>query len=124
MPVGCGGGILGRQSAFVNRSGVIWQVAHAPDALNAARVMCQDRQNTSMFAAAAPHPGGIDVMTKYLALASIACALLTVMPAMAQQTSAGDYPKAPIKIVVSVPAGGGVDSVTRLVADKLQQRLG
>ena len=63
-------------------------------------------------------------MTKYLALASIACALLTVMPAMAQQTSAGDYPKAPIKIVVSVPAGGGVDSVTRLVADKLQQRLG
>ena len=34
------------------------------------------------------------------------------------------YPDKPVKIVVSVPAGGGVDTVTRLFAARLQQRLG
>ena len=53
-----------------------------------------------------------------------ACAFAQMIPAQAQPSSASDYPKAPIRIVVTVPAGGGVDSVTRFVADKLQQRLG
>src|SRR5262249_44674516 len=39
------------------------------------------------------------------------------------QDKAGDYPNRPIKIIVCVPAGGGVDTVTRIVADKLGQRL-
>src|SRR5260370_29028077 len=34
------------------------------------------------------------------------------------------YPNRPIKITVCLPPGGGVDTVTRLVADRLQRRLG
>jgi tripartite-type tricarboxylate transporter receptor subunit TctC len=62
-------------------------------------------------------------MIKHLALAA---ALLWAAGASAQaQTDpAADYPNKPVKIVVSVPAGGGVDTVTRIFAAKLQQRLG
>jgi tripartite-type tricarboxylate transporter receptor subunit TctC len=59
-------------------------------------------------------------MLKYVTL--LAGALLAA-PASAQDQAA-DYPNRPIKIVVCVPAGGGVDTVTRVVADKLSQRLG
>jgi tripartite-type tricarboxylate transporter receptor subunit TctC len=44
-------------------------------------------------------------------------------PALAQSPAA-DYPNKPVKIVVTVPAGGGVDTVTRILADKLTQKLG
>jgi tripartite-type tricarboxylate transporter receptor subunit TctC len=54
-------------------------------------------------------------------LAVIVLTLLSICPAAAQ---IGDYPNRPIKIVVSVPAGGGVDSVTRLVAERMRQHLG
>ena len=40
------------------------------------------------------------------------------------QDSAADFPNRPIRIIVCVPAGGGVDTVTRIVADGLQKRLG
>jgi tripartite-type tricarboxylate transporter receptor subunit TctC len=59
-------------------------------------------------------------MSKYLTLIA-ACILLAVLPATAQQP---EYPNRPIKIIVCLPAGGGVDTVTRIVADKLQRRLG
>src|SRR3954471_3735751 len=42
-------------------------------------------------------------------------------PALAQDKG---YPSQPVRIIVTVPPGGGVDTVTRIVADKLQQRLG
>src|SRR5688572_22279642 len=48
----------------------------------------------------------------------LACA----MPAQAQD--AATYPSKPVKIVVSTPAGGGVDTVTRMVADALQKKFG
>jgi len=38
--------------------------------------------------------------------------------------SAANYPDRPIRVIVSVPAGGGVDTVTRLVAAKMQAILG
>ncbi|MBI3703427.1 MAG: tripartite tricarboxylate transporter substrate binding protein [Rhizobiales bacterium] len=56
-------------------------------------------------------------------LALIASALLFGASAWAQDPAA-DFPNKPIKIVVSVPAGGGVDTVTRIVAEGLHQRLG
>src|SRR5215475_9147201 len=59
-------------------------------------------------------------MSKYLMLVAAAGMLLAVLPAKSQQ----DYPNRPIKIIVCLPAGGGVDTVTRLVSDKLQHRLG
>ncbi len=40
------------------------------------------------------------------------------------QGSAGNYPDHPIRVIVSVPAGGGVDTVTRLVTAKMQTILG
>ncbi len=58
-------------------------------------------------------------MLKYALLAG----LLLASPAVSQDSAAG-YPSRPIKIIVCVPAGGGVDTITRIVADKLSQRLG
>src|SRR5216684_299794 len=62
-------------------------------------------------------------MSKYLAVIAAAGVLVTAAPANAQDAAA-DYPNRPIKIVVSVPAGGGVDTVTRMLAAKMQQTLG
>jgi tripartite-type tricarboxylate transporter receptor subunit TctC len=42
----------------------------------------------------------------------------------ARAQNANDYPSRPIHIVVCVPAGGGVDTVTRIVADGLSRRFG
>jgi tripartite-type tricarboxylate transporter receptor subunit TctC len=50
-------------------------------------------------------------------------ALLAAGPADAQTPDAG-YPNRPIKIVVAVPAGGGVDLSARIVADQLQKLWG
>jgi len=61
-------------------------------------------------------------MLRYLALVS--ASLLAMSAAFGQQDPATDYPSRPVKIIVSVPAGGGVDTVTRIFAAKLQQRLG
>jgi tripartite-type tricarboxylate transporter receptor subunit TctC len=61
-------------------------------------------------------------MRKLLLLMAAAGALLA-LPAAAQQDSA-NYPSRPVRIVVTVPAGGGVDTVTRIFADRLQRRFG
>jgi len=60
-------------------------------------------------------------MRGFLALIT-SLALLTT--AAFAQDAAANYPNRPIKIVVSVPAGGGVDTVTRMVADGLRKKLG
>jgi len=44
--------------------------------------------------------------------------------AVSQPDGTADYPNRPVKIIVSVPAGGGVDTVTRIFAAGLQQKLG
>jgi tripartite-type tricarboxylate transporter receptor subunit TctC len=61
-------------------------------------------------------------MVRYLALVGVLVGVLST--ASAQRDPAADYPSRPVKIIVSVPAGGGVDTVTRIFAAKLQQRLG
>jgi tripartite-type tricarboxylate transporter receptor subunit TctC len=38
--------------------------------------------------------------------------------------SAAEFPDHPIRVIVSVPAGGGVDTVTRIVTDKMRTGLG
>ena len=63
-------------------------------------------------------------MLKYLALVAGAASLLVASVAFGQQDPAADYPNRAVKIIVSVPAGGGVNSVTRIFAARLQQRLG
>ena len=54
-------------------------------------------------------------------LSAIAIALLAASIASAQAQS---YPSRPVRIVVAVSAGGGVDTVTRIVADQVSRRLG
>src|SRR5262245_44229023 len=61
------------------------------------------------------------VMLKFLPLIATGI-LLAIAPARAQ--SAGDYPNKPIRVLVTVPAGGGVDTVTRLVTEKMRHKLG
>src|SRR5262245_48181929 len=53
----------------------------------------------------------------------LVAAMALLAPAAAQDPAA-DYPNKPVKIIVTVPAGGGVDTVTRLFAEELHQRLG
>jgi len=52
--------------------------------------------------------------------------LLGLLPALLapSTTCAEDYPTKPITIVVSLAAGSGMDTITRLYADKLSEALG
>jgi len=59
-------------------------------------------------------------MSKVLSLIATAAMLAAAAPAHAQDV----YPSRPIKIIVCLPAGGGVDTVTRIIADKLTKILG
>src|SRR5262249_12626900 len=63
---------------------------------------------------------GTHAMLKH---ATLLASLLLAAPAFGQD-SAADYPKRPVKIVVCVPAEGGVDTVTGMVADRLGRKLG
>jgi tripartite-type tricarboxylate transporter receptor subunit TctC len=58
-----------------------------------------------------------------VAVLAVAGALLALSPARAQDPAA-DYPNRPVRIIVSNPAGGGIDTVTRIVADRLTHKLG
>ena len=49
--------------------------------------------------------------------------LLSASSALAQN-SAASYPNRPIRIIVCMSAGGGVDTVTRIIANGLQKQLG
>ena len=40
------------------------------------------------------------------------------------QGTSSNFPNHPIRVIVAVPAGGGVDTVTRLVANQMSQTLG
>jgi tripartite-type tricarboxylate transporter receptor subunit TctC len=62
-------------------------------------------------------------MLKSLTVMASAVLLLSGLPAMAQDAAA-NFPNKPIKIIVSVPPGGGVDTVTRLIGEKLRQKWG
>ena len=57
------------------------------------------------------------VLTSIFALAMAASGALA-------QDAAANYPNRAIRIIVCVPAGGGVDTVTRIVANGLQKKLG
>ena len=58
-------------------------------------------------------------MRQIFAAASVVCALIAC-----GHSAADDYPNRPITLVVPFPAGGGVDAVGRIVAEKLSAALG
>ncbi len=57
---------------------------------------------------------------RFLHVAAGAAAL----PAMARLARADDYPSRPVRLIVTVPAGGSPDIIGRLVGEWLSQRLG
>jgi tripartite-type tricarboxylate transporter receptor subunit TctC len=61
-------------------------------------------------------------MPRFLLLIASALPSLWLSTAPAQDVAA-DYPNRPVRVIVTVPAGGGVDAVTRIFADRLQQKL-
>ena len=60
-------------------------------------------------------------MLRLLVLLPLVAALLS---GGASRTAAQDYPTKPITLIVPFPAGGGVDVIGRIVADKLAAELG
>jgi len=54
----------------------------------------------------------------------VSCGVKLLVGAAAATAGAGDFPDHPIRVIVSVPAGGGVDTVTRIVTDRMRQVLG
>jgi tripartite-type tricarboxylate transporter receptor subunit TctC len=62
-----------------------------------------------------------DGAVKKFCVAAIAILSLLILPECAR---AIDYPSAPVRIVVPYPAGGLVDVVMRVVADRLSHELG
>jgi tripartite-type tricarboxylate transporter receptor subunit TctC len=65
-------------------------------------------------------------MRKHLApIVGVALALLASPPALRQGLGQeGSYPTRPVKVIVSVPAGGGVDTVTRVFGEQLHRAWG
>ena len=57
--------------------------------------------------------------TRHMSLATLALALFSALPAMAQ-----DYPNKPIKIIAPFPVGTGPDANTREIALELSKALG
>jgi len=54
----------------------------------------------------------------------VSCGVKLLVGAAVATAGAGDFPDHPIRVIVSVPAGGGVDTVTRIVTDRMRQVLG
>jgi tripartite-type tricarboxylate transporter receptor subunit TctC len=63
------------------------------------------------------------MLRKFTLIAAAIGSFWALSPAAAQDPAAG-YPNRPVKIVVANPAGGGIDTVTRVIADRLTQKLG
>ncbi len=59
-------------------------------------------------------------MSKILSLLAAAAMLAIATPGHAQDA----YPSRPIKLVVCLPAGGGVDTVSRIIAERMSKFLG
>src|SRR5262245_33687733 len=55
-------------------------------------------------------------------LGAVAALMLVAAGSAASQEA--DYPNRTVKIVVSAPAGGGLDVAARIIADRLRQRFG
>ena len=54
----------------------------------------------------------------------VVLAAVIITGAATAQEGAADFPAKPIRIVVAVPAGGGVDTIARVLAERLQSRFG
>jgi len=62
-------------------------------------------------------------MLRQLTLIAAAIGSFWALSPVTAQDPAADYPNRPVKIVVANPAGGGIDTVTRIVAERLSVKL-
>lgn len=62
------------------------------------------------------------MLSHFAVLAGLGLVLATT--AASAEDSAAKFPDHPIRVIVSVPAGGGVDTFARIVAQKMQTELG
>ena len=70
------------------------------------------------------HHAKVSMLNSFAVLFGVVIgAIASAGPASAQQ-NASDFPEKPIHIVVAVPAGGGVDTIARVLAARLQNRFG
>jgi tripartite-type tricarboxylate transporter receptor subunit TctC len=59
----------------------------------------------------------------FSAIGAVAAGAAAITQGLAQGGAAG-YPEHPIRVIVPVPAGGGVDTISRLVTGKMRDTLG
>jgi len=62
-------------------------------------------------------------MRRLPSLHSMLCAGLAALACLAQPAAAQGYPSKPIRIVVPYPAGGGIDIMSRQIAQRLAQKF-
>jgi tripartite-type tricarboxylate transporter receptor subunit TctC len=58
------------------------------------------------------------------AIRLLSLALIVIAAVFASPSDAQNYPDRPIKLIVTVAAGGPMDTIARVVADQLQSKLG
>jgi tripartite-type tricarboxylate transporter receptor subunit TctC len=64
-----------------------------------------------------------EAMRVYTAL-GLSSLLLVMVVGQTQTVMASDYPDRAVRVIVNVTPGGGVDTTTRIVAQRLEQKLG
>src|SRR5687767_1932273 len=68
--------------------------------------------------------GCYDNRTMRTLMILLACAAAAAHAQTKSESRTNDYPSRPLRIVVTVPAGGGVDGATRAMAQKMSERTG
>src|ERR1043166_7039642 len=87
---------------------------------------CRARPNNADFRQQGRRPGGDGeaCMRHARILLAVLLGMVFVGMAFVPVAAAQDYPPRPITLVVPFAPGGGVDQMARLIAGKLEQRLG
>jgi tripartite-type tricarboxylate transporter receptor subunit TctC len=68
--------------------------------------------------------GDFGMVLRFSFIAGLGAVLAAGAVVVALAQGAANFPDHPIRVIVSVPAGGGVDTVTRIVTGKMQAILG
>ncbi len=64
------------------------------------------------------------IMIRLTSLALTLTTSLLAMAAMAQGKTAADYPSKPVRVVVAVAPGGGIDTAARILTEHVRQKMG
>src|SRR6516165_10559724 len=123
-PVACSALLTSSSSAIALHTPICWLFSSLGHRLRRNRLGGMDPR-TAIVPRCPPercslHSGAM--LIQRLVLLAALCALAS--PALAQPDPAADYPNHPVRIIVSTSAGGGVDTVTRIIGAALQEKLG